>query len=215
MKIVDPVSGRSHLEKRRRRYNEPGQPRELTFSCYRRLPFLSRAMTQEWFAEALQQARQKFGFQIWAYVLMPEHVHLLVYPGENARRMSDFLRALKEPVARKAIAHLKATAPQWLDRLRVREGTRIRHRFWQPGGGYDRNIISASALRAAIDYLHANPVRRGLVARAEDWKWSSASWYAGDQSAWVEMDRMVLDELARDGIGSVAQARKEIGDVTP
>jgi putative transposase len=92
-------------------------------------------MTQDWFAEALEEARRRYGFQLWAYVLMPEHVHLLVYPGENVARMSDFLKALKEPVAGKAIAHLKAAAPKWLDRLRVREGARIRHRFWQPGGG--------------------------------------------------------------------------------
>ena len=47
---------------------------------------------------------------------------------------------------------------------------RVRHRFWQPGGGYDRNITTTATLRAMIEYLHANPVRRGLVAKAEDWE---------------------------------------------
>jgi REP-associated tyrosine transposase len=52
-------------------------------------------------------------------------------------------------------------------------------------------------LRAMIDYIHANPVRRGLVARAEDWEWSSARWYEGLRPVKLEMDKSVLIELAR------------------
>jgi len=111
--------------------------------------------------------------------------------------MADFLRALKEPVARKAIAYLKENAPEWLPRLTVREGKRIRRRFWQPGGGYDRNVTSIEALRAMIDYIHANPVRRGLATRAEDWEWSSARWYAGLRPVRLAMAQDVLMELAR------------------
>src|SRR6266404_5658530 len=154
MRIIDPQTGRTYVEKRRRRYNEANQPRELTFSCFHRYPFLGRERTREWFREALEAARTKIGFQIWAYVLMPDHVHLLIYPSDAPQRMSRFLQAVKEPVARRAIAHLKASAPAWLDRLRVQEGKRVRHRFWQPGGGYDRNVTSSATLRAMIDYLH-------------------------------------------------------------
>jgi len=53
MRILDPATGRTYVEKRRVRYNEPGQPRELTFSCYRRYPFLARDRTRLWFCEAL------------------------------------------------------------------------------------------------------------------------------------------------------------------
>ena len=111
--------------------------------------------------------------------------------------MSRFPQAVKEPVARKAIRYLKSNVPEWLARLTVREGRRLRHRFWQPGGGYDRNITSVQALRAVIAYIHANPVRRGLVARPEDWQWSSARWYAGLRPVKLEMDADVLIELAR------------------
>jgi hypothetical protein len=93
--------------------------------------------------------------------------------------MSAFPQAVKEPFARKAIRYWKDHASEWLARMTVPEGRRVRHRFWQPGGGYDRNNRSIEALRAMIDYLHANPARRGLVARVEDWEWSSARWYAG------------------------------------
>jgi putative transposase len=197
MRIIDPGTGRSYVEKRRVRYNEPGQPRELTFSCYHGYAFLGRDRTRQWLCEALDQARSQFGFQLWAYVVMPEHVHVLVYPGDVPGNVSDFLQAVKEPVGRKAISNLKRHAPGWLERVTVRERRRLRHRFWQPGGGYDRNITSIETLRAVIEYLHANPVRRGLVARAEDWEWSSARWYAGVRPVKLEMDTDVLTQLAR------------------
>lgn len=197
MRVFDPNTGECFVAKRRHRYNESGEPRELTFSCYRHYPFLSRERTCEWFCAALEAARAKFGVQIWAYVVMPDHVHLLVYPGEAAAAMSRFVQAVKQPVARQAIDYLAVHAPDWLARITVREGPRVRHRFWQPGGGYDRNITSLETLRAMIDYIHANPVRRGLVADPLDWEWSSARWYAGLHPVKLAMDAQVLTELAR------------------
>ena len=55
------------------------------------------------------------------------------------------------------------------------------YRFWQRGGGYDRNLNEPAAIDAEIEYFHNNPVRRGLVSRAEDWRWSSVAWYAGKE----------------------------------
>jgi len=122
-------------------------------------------------------------------------------------------KALKEPVARKVIAHLKQNTPEWLPRLAVREGKRLRHRVWQPGGGYDRNITTAAALRAEIDYIHLNPVQRGLVAKIEDWEWSSAHWFAGIRPVKIAMDNMVLTELARDGDLTTVVKRKGAGEI--
>lgn len=130
-------------------------------------------------------------FDLWAYVLMPEHVHLLIYPKTADGSVSTILREIKEPVARKAIEYLKQHDSQWLARVTVSERNRIRHRFWQPGGGYDRNVIELSTLHRMIDYIHANPIRRGLVERAEDWAWSSARWYAGTGHIEIEMDRTI------------------------
>ncbi|MGO9146978.1 MAG: hypothetical protein ACLQDF_11475 [Desulfomonilia bacterium] len=65
-----------------------------------------------------------------------------------------------------------------LNRLCIkRKDGRREFRFWQAGGGYDRNIENPKTLIQMIDYIHQNPVRRGLVEQAADWKWSSASWY--------------------------------------
>lgn len=56
---------------------------------------------------------------------------------------------------------------------------KVAHRFWQRGGGYDRNLTQTKTVHATIDYIHANPVRRELVATPEDWYWSSARYFVG------------------------------------
>jgi putative transposase len=196
MRITDPRYDQPYFEKRRRRFDTERHPRELTFCCYRRYRFLARERPREWFRQAFEAARSKLGIELWAYVVMPEHVHMLVLPGGQPGQVSSFLKAVKEPVARQAIDYLTTAAPHWLDRLQVREGSRVRHRFWQPGGGYDRDVTEPSTLRSMIDYIHLNPVRRGLVDRAEDWEWSSARWYAGLHPVKIEMDQPVIEELS-------------------
>jgi putative transposase len=189
MRVLNPKTGKSFFRKTRRRFDEPGQARELVFSCYRRYPFLNRDRTRLWFLEALEAARDEWSFDLWAYVLMPEHVHLLMYPRDPRLEVGRIAGHIKEAVARRAITHMEAHAPQWLSRITVREGGRIRRRFWQPGGGYDRNVVEPSTAHAMAEYLHANPVRRGLVTAAEEWEWSSARWYAGLRPVRIEIDK--------------------------
>ena len=62
------------------RYNEPGHAHELTFSCYRRFRFLKAERTCQWLAHAIDVARGRWDFELWAFVFMPEHVHLIVRP---------------------------------------------------------------------------------------------------------------------------------------
>jgi len=64
----------------------------------------------------------------------------------------------------------------------------ITYRFWQRGGGYDRNMIHSEIIRASIEYLHLNPVRKHLVERPEDWPWSSAGFYTGKDTYPIRMD---------------------------
>jgi len=162
---------------RRRNYNVPGHAHELTFSCYRRYAFLCSDRTCQWLAEAINDARLALAFDLWAYVFMPDHVHLIVWPRRAIYDVADIRSAIKEPMARRAIAFLRREAPEWIARLTRQRGTRTETLFWQSGGGYDRNITTARTLAKMIDYLHLNPVRKGLVARAVDWYWSSARWY--------------------------------------
>ncbi len=184
----DPKTGKSFVEKRRRRYDGLGHAHELTFSCFRHFQFLSRNRTRLWFVEALENTRKKWPIDLWAYVLMPEHVHLLLHPRRRKIEIGKIVGELKEEVARKAIEYLMIHAQSWLPRITVQEGKRVRRRFWQPGGGYDRNGIETSSIHEMVQYIHANPVRRGLVTCPEDWEWSSARWYAGIRPVPIEMD---------------------------
>ena len=79
-------------------------------------------------------------------------------------------------------------------RFRRRPNGRVEYRFWQQGGGYDRNILTFKAARAAIETIHNNPVRRGLADSPTDWPWSSARWYADcDDDVKLEMDELPLE----------------------
>jgi putative transposase len=128
---------------------------------------------------AIHQARQACDFALRSYVFMPEHVHLVINPKKPAYEIRIILQKIKEPVGRQAVTRLQESAPEWLERITVRRGQRLERRFWQAGGGYDRNVFEPHTLLAMIQYIHPNPVRRGLVKRAQDWKWSSAGWREG------------------------------------
>jgi putative transposase len=191
MLVHDPDSGRSYFSKRRRRFDDVRMPRELTFSCFQRMPLLNRDRTRLWFVESLQEVRRQWPLDLWGWVLMPEHVHLLVAPRKAGVAVGRFQGAVKERTAKLAIAWLEANSPHWLDKITVMEGNRVRRRFWQPGGGYDRNIDNSDTLENVINYFHMNPVKRGLVAAPEQWEWSSARWYAGLRPVQLEMDAMI------------------------
>lgn len=181
--------------RRRPILNEPGHAHELTFSCYHGYPFLRAERTCTWFAEAIEAARKEYDFALWAYVFMPEHAHLLIYPRQPVYDISAILKAIKEPVGRKAIGHLTKHAPDWLPRITVRRGKRVERRFWQAGGGYDRNAIDPKTVLAMIEYIHNNPIRRGLVTVASDWKWSSAGWLEGKEPNILKPDPIDLNLL--------------------
>src|SRR5262249_40133508 len=123
-------------------------------------------------------------------VFMPEHVHLIVCPRRPGYELASLLRAIKEPVGRRASSYLARNAPEWLPRITQHRGRRTERHFWQPGGGFDRNITEPKTLPAMIGYLHLTPVRRGLVARAPEWRWSSAAWFEGQEGSAVVPDRI-------------------------
>jgi putative transposase len=109
---------------------------------------------------------------------MPEHVHLLLWPQTNEPQIDIFLKRIKRPVSVLARDNLRASGSRLLERLTVRERPgKTAFRFWQEGPGYDRNLQTAKAVQASIDYIHLNPVKRGLCQRARDWRWSSARFY--------------------------------------
>jgi len=98
---------------RRPDLHEPGAAHGLTFCCHRRFAFLRAERTCAWLANAIDEARREHHFLLWAYVFMPEHVHLLVWPTRPDFSVSRVLKAIKQPVGTKAVAYLRQHAPDW------------------------------------------------------------------------------------------------------
>ena len=145
------------------RYQQCGCFHFLTFSCYRRQPLLDTATAYGVFERELEAVRVRYGFVVAGYVLMPEHVHLLV--GEPSRSsLSVALQVLKQQTSRK---------------LKQRGVVQ----FWQRRY-YDFNVHNEEKRVEKLRYMHRNPVKRGLGLEPQHWDWSSYRHYAdGERGA--------------------------------
>ncbi len=191
--MIPPQPSQPPKRKTCRRYNLAGHAHALTFTCYHRQPFLSKDRSRQWLIDALDRAGKKHGFHLWAYCIMPEHAHILIWPPESSYDISAILSSVKQSVAKRALFFIQTQAPAFLKRMEdCQANGRIDYRFWQRSGGYDRNLFEPAAIHQEIEYIHANPVRRGLCQRPEDWPWSSAADYAGVRAGPATLQRESL-----------------------
>jgi putative transposase len=162
-------------------FHELGHFHEFTFSCYRRRPLLTNDRWRQYLSDSIETAGRQFNVQLIAFVFMPEHVHLLTLPLDPDPAIARYLAAVKRPTSSRVKSDLSAAGSRLLGELTIQERPgKTTFRFWQEGPGYDRNLFGESAVLKAIDYIHANPVRRGLCGSPIDWKWSSARWFASN-----------------------------------
>jgi len=162
-------------------FDERGEIHELTFSCYHQWPLLDDNWRRVQLGIAIDRAIENHSWRLTSFVFMPEHVHLLVYPTQQGSKVDKLLFAIKRPFSYRVKQRLVDADDPLLQQLTIRQRPdKTTFRFWQEGPGYDRNIRTEKVLLSAIDYIHLNPVRRGLAERATDYRWSSAHWYASD-----------------------------------
>lgn len=174
--------------KRCKRWDLPGDAHALTFSCYKNRPFLTDKGTCEKLAEAVASACDRYDVALWAYVFMPDHVHLLVWPRRAEYSISSFLLAVKQPVSRYVLRFCRQNQPQKLESMATGQKRRP-YRFWQAGGGYDRNIVERDTAWHEIEYINLNPLRRELVEHAAYWYYSSYKDWNTDESGPIEVDK--------------------------
>jgi putative transposase len=155
--------GNHIYQKRCKRYNLVNHAHELTFSCYHRKPFLKNQSVCNYLAEAIVFAQQKYAIDLWAYVFMPEHVHLLIWPRQREYSISAILQTIKQSVSKKMASIIKA----------VEGNASSSFHFWQPGGGFDRNVYDCDTARKIIEYIHLNPIRKKLAQYPSEWTYSS------------------------------------------
>ena len=161
----------------------------LTFSCYRRLPFFRNKAHCDLFLKILERVRQRYRLVVVGYVVMPEHIHLLISEPQR-ETLSTVIQALKLGVVRSiqcsgggsivaAAPRSRKTGETWGTPI---SGTPVSgrpphpNRFWQ-ARFYDFNVWTEKKRIEKLRYIHRNPVTRGLVASPELWRWSSFRWY--------------------------------------
>ena len=171
-----------------RHRNTPGAAHYLTFSTHDRMPFLTEEQICYWLCDSIDRARNKHKFDLWAYVFMPDHVHLFIHPRNKAYDIGKILGSIKMPVSRKAVEYWTKYDPETLRKITVVEVIKTIRKFWEPGGGYDREVIEYHEYKNSVSYIHNNPVAKGLCDNPSDWKWSSASWYDGRNNQPLEID---------------------------
>lgn len=146
----------------------------ITFCCYQRRALLGSVRVRNLVVQTLREVRAKYGFALVGYVIMPQHVHMLI--GESPSvPPSKVIQVFKQRVSRRMRGKKRAHTQQLS--LRFPEPEVELRRFWQRRY-YDFNVYSRKKLREKLEYMHANPVEEKLVSHPRDWPWSSWSCYA-------------------------------------
>jgi putative transposase len=121
---------------------------------------------------------------------MPEHVHLVIWPADSRSSLGTILSTIKQSVAKRSLVYIHEHAPSFLPKMEDRQPNgKTTYRFWQRGGGYDRNLVEPATVWNEITYLHMNPVRRGLCDEVAGWPWSSARELNEAGSGLIRLDR--------------------------
>jgi putative transposase len=155
-----------------RRLHHSGQSHFITFSFYHRQPLLARMQMQEAFLLALEQTRRRFEMRVYGYVVMPEHVHLLLSEpdGESLSRAMLLLKMKVSVRASKEGRRGEGTSPLWQARY------------------FDHNVRNRAGFVTQLRYIHRNPVKRGLCDAPQDWPWSGFRAWASGEIGVVEVE---------------------------
>jgi len=154
----------------------------ITTSCYRRWPLFGSAQARDCFLSIFEQTRRRYRFVVVGYVVMPEHVHLLITEPEVGSP-STVMQVLKQRTAFALLPRRKRQTP----RQRKLFGEQPYRAFWQ-ARSYDFNVWSTKKRVEKLRYIHRNPVKRGLVESPEQWRWSSYRHYLLNEPGPVQVN---------------------------
>jgi len=161
------------------RFQHSGQSHFVTFCCYHRRRLLTTDESRRIFESALDRVRRSFRLRVYGYVVMPQHVHILLSEPQRDT-LADALKSLKQGVSRRLLP--KIGGP-----LQPAFGLSGERHFWQKRY-YDFNIRNYPQFVEKLRYIHRNPVKAGLCERPEKWEWSSFRHYATGCEGRVEIE---------------------------
>ena len=168
---------------RLRHFDHLNTARFITFSCYHRQKLLTKNAAIDIFLTSLEAIRSKYSIKLYGYVIMPEHVHLVLHPPDSVK-LGPVIGELKSKSASQIIFGKLLKLPEI---CRVVKNNKERWIFWQPRC-YDHNCRTQETVIEKINYCHKNAVVRGLVADPEHYRWSSYNWYLGKDDVPISMD---------------------------
>ena len=169
-----------------RRFHESRHSHFVTFSCDRRLPHFTSEELCDLFIHRLEDMRRRFDLRIYGYVVMPEHVHLLLSEPVKAK-LSQAIHYLKLSFAKRSRSQRIAATQVSVQKADANLGHIVSGSFWEQRY-HDRNVRDHEEFTVKLRYLHRNPVKRGLVSLPEEWKWSSYRHYALREIGIVEIE---------------------------
>src|ERR1700678_2372053 len=174
-----------------RRYGLP-QLHFITCSCAGRLPFLGDPQSRDTVLRVLHETRTALRFQIHGYVVMPEHIHLLLSEPEIGTP-GTALQIFKQCVTREIHKSARRAAG-----AKPQDSEGITDAFWERRF-YDFNVWSLKKRIEKLHYMHMNPVVRGLAPEPGAWSWSSFRFYQYGEVGLCPPDRFNPDECAPVG----------------
>jgi putative transposase len=160
-------------------FREAGAAHFITGTVAAWLPVFTTAARCDILAESLKFSREKKGLKIYAWVILDNHFHAIV----EAPDLSRVVMELKRYTAHRMIEQLEQEGCEWLLHLlafeRAKHKRASEHHFWQEGS-HPQALTDDAMMEQKLDYIHNNPVKRGLVSGPEHWRYSSAhEWLAG------------------------------------
>jgi putative transposase len=167
------------------RYYGQGDLHFITFSCYARRPYLGDPNARNKFLQILDEVRSRHQFQLLGYVVMPEHVHLVISEPQTGDP-SKSMQMLKQTVARQM--KLRHQAPS-AKASSAHSSGEDQQAFWQRRF-YDFNVWSSKKLQDKLDYMHRNPLQRQLVRHPAHWPWSSWSHHEKGERGLIPVDQL-------------------------
>jgi putative transposase len=162
------------MPRRLHRYYGSGYAHFITTSCYHRRPLLGTYARRNLFLTILEQVRLRYRFVVVGYVVMPEHIHLLISEPHRGTP-STVMQVVKQRFARRVLSELRRK--QRSDQVRLWQEPLDAGHVWQRRF-YDFVVHTEKKRVEKLRYIHRNPVKRGLVLEPEQWAWSSYRWYA-------------------------------------
>jgi putative transposase len=172
-----------------------GELQFITTSTYRRAPLFRSERLCRCFVQRLKEVRQQFQFLLIGWVLMPDHFHLLLRP-QPAAATPLILKGLKEETAERILKTLRENVSYpWCRTMSARlrlpptVHDESHYRLWQRRY-FPFNVFTEEKCREKLNYMHNNPVKRGLVSSPGEWPWSSWRFYHLQDASIASMDRL-------------------------